>query len=221
MKTHVYLITLANGKAYVGVTSNLRRRKNEHLKRDSLVSRAIRKHGISSFDVLHSCESFEDALNLEREEILARKTQHPLGYNVTEGGWGSSGAPAPPHVIEARRIRMKETNDSMTPEQRKANSQKGSAKSAAAWTDERREAHSQRMREQHAARKAAGLSAPIAKAIEAARSSWTPERREKQKEAMKKALGGGWSDARRAAYQRRKTGAMLGIEMEDVDASGL
>lgn len=201
--TVVYLITSGNEKQYVGVSKNLRRRLNEHILRDSLVSRCLKKHGISKVEILASGKSFEDALILEKWWIEKLGTLAPNGLNVTEGGYGSSGAPTPDHVVEQRREMMRRRNAATPLEVRERNWRKGIEKSAQTpWSEERRAKHAERMRRQHAERRAAGLPPATSKAISVAAdpNNWTAGRRDKIRKAVQKAHAEGrgrWGAASR------------------------
>lgn len=91
----VYRITnTVNGKAYIGVTKNLKRRMQAHM---TLVNRgkglalhsAMRKHGADMFtmEVLLYCGTLEYAYDAEIKCIKAFNTQS-CGYNITAGGDG-------------------------------------------------------------------------------------------------------------------------------------
>jgi group I intron endonuclease len=76
-----------NGKIYIGQSSNIQRRFNEHLRRtEQQIDQAIQKHGIDnfSFEILEECEL--DKLN-ERENywIAFFDCLIPNGYNVKDG----------------------------------------------------------------------------------------------------------------------------------------
>jgi hypothetical protein len=91
----VYLITSPSGKQYVGQTvRSLEARWREHryeAVRGSklLFHQAIRKYGADKFacEVLHDgIEGIDELNRLEAEEIAARDTLSPGGYNLTTGG---------------------------------------------------------------------------------------------------------------------------------------
>jgi len=94
----IYLFTnRMNGKQYVGKT------KWDLMKRDHaaevrggsqrLFIRALRKYGMGLFDssVLFESEDEQLLFKAEREAIQYLETKHPNGYNLTDGGEGSSG----------------------------------------------------------------------------------------------------------------------------------
>lgn len=94
----------ANGKAYVGISSDtMERRWRRHVTlsrmgSELLFHRAIRKHGEDAFEhvLLATCKSFEDAKRLEVLFIKMYETyaaEHPRkGYNMTRGGDGTVGS---------------------------------------------------------------------------------------------------------------------------------
>lgn len=94
----IYRLTnKVNGKVYIGVTNNLKKRMREHsyALNDYLISKAIRKYGWESF----TCEVI-DQTNIEREAYEVLEPRHiaehhsndpSIGYNLTEGGQGMTG----------------------------------------------------------------------------------------------------------------------------------
>ncbi len=84
----VYRLTFLNGKGYIGVTVDLKRRLTEHERADTLVGSAIRKHGAPVLHVLAICTK-NYAYALEFEAIGWLDTLAPAGYNLAEGGIGS------------------------------------------------------------------------------------------------------------------------------------
>lgn len=95
-----------NGKIYIGQTRrNLISRIDEHTKgKDSLISKAINKYGLQSFDisVIDSAESIEVLNDKEMEYIALYNCKHPNGYNLTDGGEGTIGLSE--ESLEKRRI---------------------------------------------------------------------------------------------------------------------
>lgn len=93
MRTAVYKITNSiNGKLYFGLSSRPSSRWSTHKRRaiDGYVSKlsvAMRKHGVAafSFEVIHWCDSREDANELEHFFIEEAGTRFS-GYNIREGG---------------------------------------------------------------------------------------------------------------------------------------
>ena len=86
----VYKLTnIYNGKIYVGQTKfSVEKRFKEHAKADSLIGYAIRKHGAEHFllEVLETCETREEAYELEIFFIEKFNCMAPNGYNLTKGG---------------------------------------------------------------------------------------------------------------------------------------
>lgn len=96
-KAFVYVITnLLNGKKYVGVTRDMRRRMNAHASHTiatrAAIKNAIKKYGRENFQ-MEVLEEGEVDYCYEREphwiEILG--TQSPSGYNICFGGRGAKG----------------------------------------------------------------------------------------------------------------------------------
>jgi hypothetical protein len=91
----LYLITnTVNKKEYVGVTiGSLKKRWGEHLSMgagsaDTLLKRAIRKHGVSNFkieELRSDAKDYRELMQQEIQEIAARGT-YGNGYNATAGG---------------------------------------------------------------------------------------------------------------------------------------
>lgn len=92
---YLYTITnQVNGKQYIGISSQTARRWIEHKSGhgSKLVYQAIKKYGIENlrFDPLYGgCE--DDIKRLEVILIAECGTMAPDGYNLTEGGEGSTG----------------------------------------------------------------------------------------------------------------------------------
>lgn len=99
----VYKFSFPNGKEYVGVTMDLKRRFRKHRRRDSFVGRAIRKHGFPSIQILAVCEE-DYAYDLERKAIFQFNTLVPRGYNLTKGGMGGQKSRGPLSKEHKRRI---------------------------------------------------------------------------------------------------------------------
>lgn len=76
----------------MGQTKNsLKKRLKDHLRKNShctLLSRAMHKYGLDSFEVceLAKAESRKQLLELEKHFIKSLGTMHPKGYNLTSGG---------------------------------------------------------------------------------------------------------------------------------------
>lgn len=94
MKYTIYLRTnLANGKQYVGQTSNFKQRQREWncLKRiyaNGHIDDDRAKYGFDAWvvKVLAECDNREDAWNLEQRFIKDYNTLWPNGYNLDSGG---------------------------------------------------------------------------------------------------------------------------------------
>lgn len=94
----IYLLkNKVNGKSYVGVTNNYKKRMREHsyASNDYLISRAIRKHGWENFtsSILLETECSEYAyMEAEKFFIMEHASNDPRsGYNMTIGGEGTLG----------------------------------------------------------------------------------------------------------------------------------
>lgn len=100
-KISIYVITnTVNAKQYVGITKNLKRRWSNHKgmnKSSPLLHNAIKKYGIDAFVFTHIADAFdwECAQDVERMLIAEKNTKAPYGYNLTDGGDGTLGLPAP------------------------------------------------------------------------------------------------------------------------------
>ncbi len=103
----VYRLVFPNGKSYVGQTRRLpRERFEEHAKnakKESVVRRAIDKHGAPSVKIQTLAIVPETDVDLaERIFIAAYDSLVPCGYNVAGGGRGNM---KPPDPEETRTIR--------------------------------------------------------------------------------------------------------------------
>lgn len=99
-----------NGKSYIGVTSQtIEHRWDEHcadaISRENgrKFLRAINKYGVDAWisEILHTVDSFEEALVLEVKEIAAHDTLKN-GYNSTIGGEGTHGFKHKPEGVAKR-----------------------------------------------------------------------------------------------------------------------
>lgn len=88
-----FLLNKISGKMYVGQTTNLRKRINEHKRGDQYVDRAIKKYGWKSFrcSVIKTCASKDEMDTWEKFFIILLNTKSPNGYNLTDGGEGIVG----------------------------------------------------------------------------------------------------------------------------------
>lgn len=95
----IYLITcLPNGRQYVGLTSDLYRRWNDHVSGalrgngpNRMLGAAIRKYGREAFTVETLCvaKNLIEACSTEQYMIAFYKTLAPAGMNLTAGGEGT------------------------------------------------------------------------------------------------------------------------------------
>ena len=97
---YIYKFTnKTNGKAYIGKTIDVERRKIEHLSRSKTIANnhfynAIKKYGFDNFDleILSEHESEDSAYEAESQHIAQYKSNDKaLGYNSTTGGEGLKG----------------------------------------------------------------------------------------------------------------------------------
>lgn len=101
MSFYIYRVTnKVNGKIYIGKTNNCDKRLKDHISQALRKSKcnyfqyAILKYGKDNFiiDVLEKNESEKETFELEKKWIKILKSNHKdIGYNLTEGGEGSSG----------------------------------------------------------------------------------------------------------------------------------
>jgi len=105
----MYKLTFPNGKAYIGITKNTAsHRFSQHVKfaregkRMCAVHHAIIKYGsdIVNVDILAMAE-WSYLTELEVRAIAAFNTRYPNGYNLTDGGEGTSG------VVRSAETRLK------------------------------------------------------------------------------------------------------------------
>lgn len=86
----IYKITDGtNGMVYVGQTTRTaEERFKEHMQADSLLGRAIRKHGVENFklEILEKCETLEQLNEREPYWIAFFNCIYPNGYNLVSGG---------------------------------------------------------------------------------------------------------------------------------------
>jgi group I intron endonuclease len=91
----LYVITnLVNSKRYIGITVDFERRWREHCAGhgSKLVYQAVKKHGIDNIKFEVVCKATEDYVKeMEVKFIASLVTIAYSGYNLTEGGEGSTG----------------------------------------------------------------------------------------------------------------------------------
>ena len=92
----IYRLTnTINGKKYIGKTVNFKSRMRDHKNsKDAFyVHRAIRKYGWNTFkkEIIIDDIPEEDLSNMEVCYIAVENTKKPNGYNLTDGGEGTSG----------------------------------------------------------------------------------------------------------------------------------
>lgn len=89
-KYYVYvIINPSNQKRYIGMTTNINRRYNQHLNAlkkgvhsNTSMQKDFNKIGSFKFKILEECFTYEDSLYIEREYIQEFHTDDPLyGYN--------------------------------------------------------------------------------------------------------------------------------------------
>jgi group I intron endonuclease len=119
----IYIITNSlNGKQYVGITNNLKKRWAAHKRAatNAYLHRAIKQYGIDKFVFTHYASAFnkEAACDIERMLVVEHNTKAPVGYNMTNGGDGIIA------LVPESRAKIAEANKNRTPEQRAKMSQK-------------------------------------------------------------------------------------------------
>lgn len=108
MIAYLYCITnTITHKKYIGVTTDMDRRKSEHFsnsrKGSKLVQRAIEKYGEDNFIFTIIMEGEDTELYaLEAKYILENNSLTPNGYNIAEGGRGGKTGP----ISEETKIKM-------------------------------------------------------------------------------------------------------------------
>ena len=87
MKHYLYKLTDPNGKSYIGVTCNFKRRMKEHRQSKWPIGEAIRKFGEDNFTVeIEEFETKDIALEKEFELVSLDTLNEGNLYNVTVGG---------------------------------------------------------------------------------------------------------------------------------------
>lgn len=85
----LYRITFPDGKAYIGITSNFKKRMRSHRQAKTLIGDALRKFGFKNCTaqiLVWGTSGY--ILELERTAIRHFGTLHPHGFNANEGGSG-------------------------------------------------------------------------------------------------------------------------------------
>ena len=94
----VYKINFPNGKIYIGISNQIKRRILDHARKDVSenphlpISRAIKEYGISDVEILEENHGTREELR-EREKYWIKyynATDSNIGYNVSLGGDGAS-----------------------------------------------------------------------------------------------------------------------------------
>jgi group I intron endonuclease len=91
----IYKLTFKNNKSYIGLTNDLNGRIYEHcrsakLEKQYKISRAVRKYGLFSVEILENNLTADEAKIAEVEFISSYNT-YKTGYNMTLGGDGVCG----------------------------------------------------------------------------------------------------------------------------------
>lgn len=120
----IYMVTnKANGKQYVGMTKDIKRRWHQHLSANGsapALHSAIKKYGTDGFVFTHVCDAFDfdAACDIERMLINQHNTKTPHGYNLTDGGEGVIGRSMTEEDKQVRRQAMLAYVLSLTSEER-------------------------------------------------------------------------------------------------------
>ena len=88
------IINKINGKIYVGkTTTSIKQRMASHKRADTVIGKAIRKHGWENFsvEVLEECDTNEQINEREKFWIVTLNCKTPNGYNRSDGGDGATG----------------------------------------------------------------------------------------------------------------------------------
>jgi group I intron endonuclease len=122
----VYIITnKANGKQYVGIAKDLKRRWHQHISANGSAPAfhaAMKKYGKDCFVFSHICDAFdfEAACDIEKMLIQQHNTKAPFGYNLTDGGEGVVGRIMTEEDKEVRRKASVAFAASLSSEERSA-----------------------------------------------------------------------------------------------------
>lgn len=87
MEYIVYIATAQNGKRYVGITNNFKRRMKEHNSSPYPFGRALRKHGRESFTYeFIQCADIDEAYDIEARLVGPEQVADDMFYNISCGG---------------------------------------------------------------------------------------------------------------------------------------
>lgn len=105
------IMNIDNGKIYIGITTNYRKRMKEHFGHcndNTYLHNSIRKYGKKKFthEIIYKSKCWENLLEKEIELIKELNTKNPYGYNLTDGGEGVLGYR---HTYESRK-KISESN---------------------------------------------------------------------------------------------------------------
>lgn len=88
----IYLyVNNINNKKYVGKAKDLKQRHEQHLRRDLIIDKAIRKYGMENFTLYVIVSSLKDE-EIDEYERFYIKEYNTIknGYNISEGGTGGN-----------------------------------------------------------------------------------------------------------------------------------
>jgi len=96
---YLYIATFPNNKKYIGITSNINKRKTAHKSRaknnyKGFFYNAIRKYGWDNikWEIADGYKDINELGEVEIKKIAEYKTQdRNFGYNISKGGDGSAG----------------------------------------------------------------------------------------------------------------------------------
>ena len=105
-----FIWNLVNGKRYVGQTTrSIEVRFREHAAcKKTIIGKAIQKYGEENFryGVIKTCATHDELKYWEIHFIAALKSKVPYGYNLTDGGEGSTGCV----ISDETRAKLKAAN---------------------------------------------------------------------------------------------------------------
>lgn len=97
MNSSLYQFTFPNGKSYIGISSSPKNRWKNHKTSSArgkgfAVHAAIRKCGWENVEKKVLCIGSEKYIKeLEKKAVISFNTKPPFGYNLTDGGDGTTG----------------------------------------------------------------------------------------------------------------------------------